>query len=74
MKLYYAPGACSLASRISLHEVGLEADFERVDLKTKITEHGYDFNAIERGPHACGAKSGPGVSTKRIGIIRPRML
>src|SRR3546814_19602052 len=46
MKLYYAPGACSLASRISLHEAGLAADFERVDLKPKITEHGHDFRAL----------------------------
>jgi glutathione S-transferase len=46
MKLYYAPGACSLATRISLHEAGLAAGFERVDLKTKITEQGHDFNAI----------------------------
>lgn len=46
MKLYYAPGACSLASRISLHEAGLAADFERVDLKTKITERGEDFTAV----------------------------
>lgn len=45
-KLYYAPGACSLASRISLHEAGLAAEFERVDLKTKLTEHGHDYNAI----------------------------
>jgi glutathione S-transferase len=48
MKLYYAPGACSLATRISLHEAGIVADFERVDLTTKITEHGHDFNAINR--------------------------
>ncbi|HKR25703.1 MAG TPA: glutathione S-transferase C-terminal domain-containing protein [Allosphingosinicella sp.] len=46
MKLYYAPGACSLAGRIALHEAGIAADFERVDLKTKTTEHGHDFNAI----------------------------
>ena len=46
MKLYYSPGACSLSCRISLHEIGLTADFERVDLKTKTTEHGYDFRAI----------------------------
>jgi glutathione S-transferase len=51
MKLYYSPGACSLACRISLHEAGLEADFERVDLKTKITEHGEDFKAIN--PKGC---------------------
>jgi len=46
MKLYYSPGACSLACRISLHEAGLAADFERVDLKTKITERGDDFRAV----------------------------
>lgn len=46
MKLYYAPGACSLASRISLHEAGLEADFERVDIKAKRTAHGDDYTAI----------------------------
>lgn len=46
MKLYYAPGACSLSGRISLHEAGFPADFERVDIKTKITEAGYDYVAI----------------------------
>ena len=46
MKLYYAPGACSLSGRISLHEAGLTADFEKVDIATKITERGYDFTAI----------------------------
>lgn len=46
MKLYYAPGACSLASRISLHEAGLDATFERVDLKAKLTAHGEDYSAI----------------------------
>jgi len=46
MKLYYTPGACSMASRIVLHELGIEADFERVDLKTKQTEHGADFRRI----------------------------
>lgn len=46
MKLYYSPSACSLASRISLHEAGLAADFERVDLKAKITERGDDYEAV----------------------------
>lgn len=46
MKLYYAPGACSLASRISLHEAGIPAEFERVDIRTKVTEHGEDYAAI----------------------------
>ena len=46
MKLYYSPGACSLACRISLHEAELPAEFERVDLKSKVTERGYDYRAI----------------------------
>lgn len=46
MKLYYAPGACSLASRISLHEAGLPAEFERVDLASRITDRGEDYRAI----------------------------
>lgn len=46
MKLYYAPGACSLSGRISLHEAGLAAEFERVDIRTKITERGYDYTAL----------------------------
>ena len=46
MKLYYAPGACSLATRISLHEAGLPATFERVDLRAKLTQHGENYLAI----------------------------
>jgi glutathione S-transferase len=46
MKLYYTPGACSLADHIALHEAGLAFEHERVDLKTKQTEHGADFTAI----------------------------
>lgn len=46
MKLFYSPGACSLADHIALHEAGLSFEHERVDLKTKQTEHGDDFKAI----------------------------
>lgn len=46
MKLYYAPGACSLADHIALHEAGLSFEHERVDLRTKRTEHGADYTAI----------------------------
>jgi glutathione S-transferase len=48
MKLYLAPGACSLADHIALHEAGLEFDRVRVDLRTKRTEDGRDFNEINR--------------------------
>ncbi len=46
MKLYYAPGACSLADHIALHEAGLSFDHEKVDLKAKRTEAGVDFLTI----------------------------
>ena len=46
MKLYYSPGACSQAPHILLHEIGLDHDAERVDLKAKKLEDGSDYLAI----------------------------
>ena len=46
MKLYYAPGACSLADHIALHQAGLAFEHEKVDLKSKRTEGGVDFSTI----------------------------
>jgi len=46
MKLYYSPGACSLAAHIALHETGASFDSERVDLTTKTTISGADFEAV----------------------------
>lgn len=46
MKLYFSPGACSLADHIALHEAGLAFEHEKVDLKTKRTAGGADFLAI----------------------------
>ena len=46
MKLFYAPGACSLSPHIVLRELGLPFTLEAVDLKTKRTESGADFTAI----------------------------
>ncbi|WP_338863870.1 glutathione transferase GstA [Myxococcus stipitatus] len=46
MKLYYTPGACSLSPHIILRETGLKFDVERVDLRSKKTETGVDFNTV----------------------------
>jgi glutathione S-transferase len=46
MKLYYSPGACSLAAHIAAKEEGLALDLERVDLATHRTEHGQDYNRL----------------------------
>ena len=46
MKLYYSPGACSLAPHIVAHELGIGLELERVDTKTHQTASGGDFYAI----------------------------
>lgn len=46
MKLYYCPWACSLAAHITLHEAGAPFESERVDIRTKRTASGQDFNAV----------------------------
>jgi len=46
MKLYYSPGACSLAPHIIMREIGLDIELVKVDLHTKITEDGDDFFAV----------------------------
>lgn len=46
MKLYYAPGACSLSPHIVLREVGKKFEIESVDLGTKKTATGKDFTRI----------------------------
>jgi len=46
MKLYYTPGACSMAAHMVLREIGKPFELEKVDLKNKVTETGADFRAI----------------------------
>ena len=51
MKLYYFPGACSLASHIALREAGLRFELVGVDKHTKIGSDGRDLNQIN--PKSC---------------------
>jgi len=46
MKLYYAPGVCSLAPHIVLREIGAEFQLDKVDRKTRITELGVNFSQL----------------------------
>jgi glutathione S-transferase len=46
MKLYYSPGACSLAPHIMMRELGKKVELVKVDLGTKKTETGKNFMPI----------------------------
>ncbi|MET0528356.1 MAG: glutathione transferase GstA [Microvirga sp.] len=46
MKLYYSPGACSLAPHIVAREAGLPISLEKVDLSKHLTETGENYRAI----------------------------
>ena len=46
MKLYYAPGACSLAPHIVAREADLTLDLEKVDLSTRTTASGRAFAEV----------------------------
>jgi glutathione S-transferase len=46
MKLYFSPGACSLAPHITLYEAGLPFTADKVDMRSRKTSDGQDFAAI----------------------------
>jgi glutathione S-transferase len=46
MKLYYSPGACSLAGHIALHEADMKFELVKVDLKTHKLGDGRSFKEI----------------------------
>jgi glutathione S-transferase len=46
MKLYYSPGACSLAPHIALAEAGAAYTTQKVDLRKHVLEDGSDYRAI----------------------------
>jgi glutathione S-transferase len=46
MRLYYSPGACSLAAHIALREAERTFELERVDLRAHRTASGADFYQI----------------------------
>ncbi len=73
MKLYYSPGACSLAPHIALREADRKFELERVDLRAHRTAAGTDYYTINpKGYVPALQLDGPGslVLTENAAILQ----
>ena len=69
MKLYYSPGACSMAPHIVLREAGFKFDIEKVDIPNKKTAGGDDFWKINPKGYVPALKLDDGQVLTEVGVI-----
>jgi len=69
MKLYYSPGACSLAVHIVLREAQYKFDLERVDLAAKKTETGEDYLVVNGKGYVPALRLDDGSVLTEVGVI-----
>ncbi len=69
MKLYYSPGACSLAPHIALAEAAVPYTTVKVDLRKHVTEDGTDFYAINPKGYVPFLALDDGTSLSEVAVI-----
>ena len=69
MKLYYAPGACSLAPHIVATELGIPLDLVKVDIPNKKTADGGDFWRINAKGYVPALALDDGTVLTEVGVI-----
>ena len=57
MKLYFAPGACSLSPHIVSREAGFDVDLEQVNNQEKKTKSGMDYWGDQSARARCRCSS-----------------
>ena len=69
MKLYYSPGACSMAPHIVLREAGYKFDLEKVDIPNKKTAGGDDFWKVNPKGYVPALMLDDGQVLTEVGVI-----
>ena len=69
MKLYYAPGACSMAPHIVAREAGLKLDLVKVDIPNKKTAAGDDYWKVNFKGYVPTLQLDNGEMLTEVGVI-----